>query len=1010
MPRLPLPPVVRALALVAALAVPAALPLHAQRAAAASRPALSAPTRLPTGEPGPGYWQQQVDYTLAATLDPARRRLDGEGTIVYHNNSPVALGELRWHLYQNIFKSGEAPASVVGRAMTRTRGITVTRLAAAGRPLAMQPRGTLMTTPLATPLAPGDSLRIEVAWTLDVPAIASLRTGSVGEDFGMAQWYPQISTYDDVHGWHDLPYRGAGEFHLEYGNWDVRLTLPRRFLVAATGTLRNPDAVLAPAQRAALAAIATRPVGSLTRVVPLADTGGRGAPDGATRSWRFTAERVRDFAWAASPAFLWNATRTGPLPTRAEGVLIHSFYTADKAGHYARSWDVARRTIEFFSARFGDYVYPQATAVSGPVEGMEYPMLAFEGVESRVLNLPEQVTVHELGHQWYPMMVGSNETRHAFMDEGFNTYIEMAWFREQYGRGGFFNPRMPAWMRGLAGRGDHRRWNYALAQLVPSTVPLLTAADDVPPAEFGAVAYQRPAAALVMLGTVVGDSVVDQALREYYARWLFKHPYPDDFFRTVESVAGRDLGWFWAAWFRTPGRLAMAVRAVDNERVGDSWRAALTLTSRGTVTMPAPMLLTLENGATRRIRVSEAAWGRGDTSLTVRVDGLPAAVRRAELDPEHRLLDAGRADNVWPRGAPTAQGGLLGVTWAGALGLLALAVLSAVLVRAAGLLDGLRLSRFPPGPRRARPAAALDAHRRLPSPPPPHAAALRARHPRRPPAGGELGRGTAYLTSAGPVWSLCAAAIILAVVYFLQQRVDAGLRPGSNFRVDAALFLAAAALTLSFVRSLLPADPAGRTCRARLGSGCWHGRTRPRRGGGARPEPSSPSRSTTCAPAGGTSAGFGRPPPSRTARRPRPGRACWATSGRSIAATRRKPGSSSSARAPRPRAGGGASASAATSTARTRSTRPTWKGTRRAAGACSSAEAAAVRRSPCGGARRRRCSSRAATAREPTESSGRGCSPTGAPRPGRAPGWPPSSGTGSRCCSRPRTSGWAPRW
>jgi hypothetical protein len=297
---------------------------------------------------------------------------------------------------------------------------------------------------------------------------------------------------------------------------------------------------------------------------------------------------------------------------------------------------------------------------------------------------------------------------------------------------------------------------------------------------------------------------VDQALREYYARWLYKHPYPDDFFRTVESVAGRDLGWFWQAWFRTPGRLAMGVESVDNEQTRGRWRAALTLSSRGTVTMPAAMLLTLENGDTREIRVGEEAWGRGDTTLIVRVDSLPAAVRRAELDPEHRLFDGTRANNVWPRGAPTAQGSLLGVSWAGALGLLALAVASAVLVRAAGLLDGLRLSRFRParlalGPLLLWTRSGGFRPRRLPTPRLYGPGILAVPTP-----GGELGRGTAYLASAGPVWSLSAAAVLMAVVYFLQQRVDGGHRAGADFRIDAALFLAGAALAASFLRSLLP--------------------------------------------------------------------------------------------------------------------------------------------------------------------------------------------------------------
>lgn len=814
----------RVLAVSAALA--AAVPAPAQPARPAATPAAPnagagsgagrvggaerALTRLPDGRPGPAYWQQQVDYSLDATLDPARRVLTGRGTITYHNNSPDALAELRWHLYQNLFRadSGTTAATIVGREMTRTSGIRVTRVAAAGRALTPVVTRTLMRTALPAPLAPGDSLQLDVEWTLDVPAVASLRTGSAGEDFGMAQWYPQVSTYDDVHGWHDLPYEGQGEFHLEYGRWDVRLTLPRRFLVAATGTLRNPDAVLAPAQAGALRRAASAPAGQLARVVSAADTGGRGAPPGRDRTWRFTAERVRDFAWAASPRFLWHATRTGPLATRPEGALIHSFFPPNESEHYAASYDVARRSIEFFSARFGDYPYPQATTVSGPVEGMEYPMLVFEGVttgwDALWANFPELVTVHELGHEWYPMLVGSNETRHAFMDEGFNTFIEMDWFRERYGRGGYWSARMPRWLRGLLGPGDHRRMNYAQARLLGATVPLMTPADSVPPAQLGTVAYQKPAAALVMLRDVLGDSVFYAALREYTRRWSFRHPYPDDFFRTVESVAGRELDWFWRPWFYETRRLDLALGGVQSERRGDGYAARVDVRNRGAVAMPATVKLTLDDGSARLVRLPESAWRGTDTVAAVEAAGLPAPVRHAELDPEQVLFDARRANNVWPAGAPTTLGPLFGVTWRGLFGLLALAAAIAVLVRAVGLWDGIRLSKFRPVRYAVGPFSLWSARRgfhlrRMPGPRLYGAGVLAL-----PPHGADLARGTAYLASAGPVASLLAAAVVFSLVFLLERRYDAGLRPTGSYLLDSALFLIGAAAVLGFVRVLRP--------------------------------------------------------------------------------------------------------------------------------------------------------------------------------------------------------------
>jgi hypothetical protein len=377
---------------------------------------------------------------------------------------------------------------------------------------------------------------------------------------------------------------------------------------------------------------------------------------------------------------------------------------------------------------------------------------------------------------------------------------------------------MPAWLRGLLGPGDHRRWTYetalstvpamnavaALAGKPPQReVPLMTPADSIPAEQVGVVAYQKPAAVLVMLRDVVGDSVFHAALREYYARWLYKHPYPDDFFNTVESVAGRDLDWFWRPWFHESRSLDLALGDVRSEGAGGAWTARLTLRSAGEVEMPATVRLTLRNGAVRTFRARPAPG----TTLPLVVAGLPAAVRGAEVDAEHLLYDVNRGNNVWPAEARPAAGTLFGVTRAGFFALVALAVVAAVLVRAAGLWDGVRLSGFRPARYALGPFSLWTATRglhlrRIPRPRLYGTGVLAV-----PPSGAtdsEVARGTASLASAGPLASLLAAVVLFPIIYLLERRFDAGLRPHGNLLLDSALVLTGFAAVLAFVRVLRP--------------------------------------------------------------------------------------------------------------------------------------------------------------------------------------------------------------
>src|SRR5256884_8384228 len=396
------------------------------------RLALPAPTliREGSGAPGPRYWQQRADYTIRASLDTATHTIAGAETIRYTNNSPDTLRYLWLQLDQNIYKASSrgaflnpTDARFAGRGFEGGYTIdyvrTVRRIGrAAGRvPLATTLNGTMLRADLDRPLAPGGQTELELAYRFEVPEHGSDRMGreqlTGGWLYEVAQWYPRVAVYDDVRGWNTEQYLGQGEFYLEYGDFDVAITVPRSFVVAATGTLLNPLEVLTGPQRARLAQAAK----SDTTVAVIAKTEvgqtfTRPAGAGPTLTWHYSAKNVRDVAWAAAPNFIWDASGYA-------GVLIQSLYPPEANAGWAGSTAYRRPPIKPNAATWFRYPYPTAINVAGPVGGMEYPMIVFCGHRAGDRNLVG-VTTHELGHQWFPMIVGPNERLDACMAEGFN--------------------------------------------------------------------------------------------------------------------------------------------------------------------------------------------------------------------------------------------------------------------------------------------------------------------------------------------------------------------------------------------------------------------------------------------------------------------------------------------------------------------------------------------------------------------------------------------------------------
>ncbi|MFA6024820.1 MAG: M1 family aminopeptidase [Ignavibacteriaceae bacterium] len=613
-------------------------------------------TRLSNGKPASTFWQQQVDYNIEAELIPQKKLLNGKGIITYSNNSPDTLKSLVWHLYQNIFRKDSSPRknnTQNSRAYGETKGIEIEKILIDGKTVLPQINETLMETVLPQPLLPNSKIEIAIEWNYDIPLNPSLRTGSEGNDFGICQWYPQVAVYDDQHGWDRTQYLGIAEFYLEYGNWNAKLTLPANYIIASTGTLKNADEILSAEQLKRFNSLSKDSVSKIILPVESGDT--TNVVKEKKRTWHFTAENIRDFAWAASPDFVWDGTKT------KDDVNIYAFY---KAKDYrasipmimsdASNWDegakMAKHAIEFYSARYGKYSYPQATVVSGPVSGMEYPMMIFASEGDPITNELEIVIAHELGHEWYPMMVGSNETSHPFMDEGFTTYITSNCIEDWSGNDGLFHKEFVkkySWLN--IPNNNERQFEqrvYLMEARANIGASILSHPYAIPPAEYGVMAYMKPGAVLVMLQDVLGVETFNAAMTEYYNRWKYKHPYPQDFFNTIEDVAGCDLDWFWHQWFEEKWKVDIAIDNVENEEVNGKWKSTITLVNNEQAKMPATLQLSLADGTTRNVRFPVTIWSTSNRADFI-VDSLPAKVKNVIVDPKMMLADVDRLNNSW---------------------------------------------------------------------------------------------------------------------------------------------------------------------------------------------------------------------------------------------------------------------------------------------------------------------------------------------------------------------------
>ena len=642
----------------AALVAPAALPLAAQTGPLVERPvpgpvvpprffraAVAAGTRSSDGRPGPGYWQPWTTYQIDARLEPATARLSGNARIRYENRSPHGLRGVVLNLYQNL----HTPGAVRNEAQEVTGGIELRSVRVNGQPVPAfregtrtafyQVRGTLLTVPLATPLAAGGSVDLELQWEVTLPENGAGRMGhSDHEVYFVAYWFPKIAVFDDLRGWDAEPYLGAAEFYDGFGDYEVALTVPVGWTVMGTGTLQNGAEVLGPATLARLAQASEAE--EVVHVVTRADRDAgtvTTTPATGELTYRFRAANVRDFAWTASNVQLWDATSALVGDQDGDGredrAAVYAFWREDRAPTWSGAAEYARTSLEHHSRATGiPYPWPHVTSVEGDDimgGGMEFPMLTLMGPYRGSNEGLHFVTAHELGHMWVPMIVGSNERRHAWMDEGSTTFLEAA-FREEH----------------LPGSQAHaaEREGYLQVARAEMEEPLMRHGDYYQPGPgYGVASYAKPASLLYTLRALMGEDAFTDAYRTFHREWAYKHPTPWDFFNTFERFAGQDLDWFWQSFYYETWTLDHAVLGVQMR----GGAPLVVIGDLGFAVMPAAVIIETTQGGTLERRVEVTEWLAGRTRVELELPASVGQVTSVRIGPGLSFLDANPSNNVW---------------------------------------------------------------------------------------------------------------------------------------------------------------------------------------------------------------------------------------------------------------------------------------------------------------------------------------------------------------------------
>ncbi|MBN7813502.1 M1 family metallopeptidase [Algoriphagus sp. H41] len=615
------------------------------------RRAFEAGTRDFSGRPGPNYWQLETDFTIQVSLDPHTQTLTGTEKILVHNNSKDDLDRIVLRLDHNVFR-GDVPRGSSIPA-EQTEGMVVTRIRVAGedidltetrmgRSQAPKPgvsglKKTVATIYLGRPIKAGSTAELEIDWHTKLPG----GTKGLGHRmtqrfdstlFQPTQWFPRLAKYDDMRGWETSPYLGPAEFFNNFGKFDVSVTVPGGWIVSGTGLLQNPQEVLTPASRERLAKVLE--ADGETTIVSEKERGpGIATAAGEKLTWRFVADRVNDFAWAASADFIWKGTRAN-IPGKGY-VPIYMVYEPERAESYENAATITRHALEFYSELWAPYPFPQLTLQDGPSAGMEYPM---------VINSNQGAADHETAHQWWPMMLGTNETRYGWMDEGFNQYM---------------NILSAADARGVEARLDGLGQSYGRISGSEDEAPLMWSANEAGMG-YSFQTYQKTPLMLSMLGGIVGDEAVIKAMRKYTAAWAFKHPSPWDYLFFMNQELGQNLEWFWYYWLFTTESVDGSIAEVDTS----DGKTRVKVRQDGQMPSPVVLQLELEPGAgelklmpngkqtgenTVEVSWPVDIWWSGSRSFEAELDFGDRKVKKITLDPHGRFPDRDVNDNVWPR-------------------------------------------------------------------------------------------------------------------------------------------------------------------------------------------------------------------------------------------------------------------------------------------------------------------------------------------------------------------------
>jgi hypothetical protein len=608
--------------------------------------------RSGSGAPGPAYWQNEADYKISAELNDTANTVTAHEVITYKNNSPNSLPYLWLQLDQNMFREdsrGTATEPVGGTRLAPrqfTQGFVLKSVKIDLHGKTSEAKYVVTDTRMQIVLpeamkAKGDEIEITFEYSFEIPPYGSDRMGLTqtknGTIYEVAQWYPRMEVYDDVIGWNTLPYLGQGEFYLEYGDFDFSITVPEDEIVVASGELQNPKDVLTSRERSRLEEAAksdqTIMIRGADEIKPLDQ---RPAHLGR-KTWHFKMHNARDVAWAASRAFIWDAARIN-LPSGRKCIAM-SVYPVESEGDsaWSRSTEYVKGTVEYNSKQWFEYPYPASINVAGTVGGMEYPGIVFCSSRSRQGGLWGVVT-HEVGHTWFPMIVGSDEREYPWMDEGFNTFINI-YSTKDFNKGEYVTHRDSA-----------RRFVPFL--LRASTLPVLTYADAIPRQNLGMLAYFKPSMGLVMLREyVLGPERFDFAFREYIKRWAYKHPQPEDFFRSMNDASGEDLNWFWKSWFTENWKFDQAVKDVKYIDNDPAQGVFITITNNDKMVMPTTVEVKESNGHDGRKILPVEIWERsGEWTFKYPSTSMVDSVI---VDPDRVLPDADSDNDIWTSGAVT---------------------------------------------------------------------------------------------------------------------------------------------------------------------------------------------------------------------------------------------------------------------------------------------------------------------------------------------------------------------